>query len=683
MIGQGTSIGFRSLRASRLPHLDRLLEARTCYLLPGMACGVDAVGGWGRKSRSRSAQALAERRGLPFFLVEDGFLRSLERDDPPLSIVIDDFGIYYDATTASRLEMLIAEPLSADETARARSLIAAWRAARVSKYNHAREHRGALPANYVLVCDQTYGDASIHFGQAGPESFERMLQAALAEHPDATVLVKTHPDVITRKKQGYLGPALLAQNQRVLVSGDGCHPVSLLEHAAVVYTVTSQLGLEALLWGKKVRVFGMPFYAGWGLTHDDLPAPARRSSAGLEQLVHASLIRYPRYVDPETGERCEVERVLAHIGLQRRMRERFAPRLHAVGFSRWKKPILKRFLAGSQVQFVSDPSQVPEGAMAVVWGSDRPDVEGDEQSVLRVEDGFLRSVGLGADLTQPVSWVCDDVGLYYNASQASRLDRILMETDFDDALIARARALRAQILATGITKYNLRGAAWQRPAVERPVILVPGQVEGDASIRFGGQDVTTNLGLLQAVRARRPDAFIVYKTHPDVVAGLRERGESEGEAGRYCDQIVTDAAMSDMLDKVDEVHTLTSLAGFEALMRGKPVACYGQPFYAGWGLTADVAPVLHRGRGLSLDQLVAAALILYPTYLSRVTGVFTTPERAVEELIAWRNSGGGGAPWWRKALRPVFRLAKETRMWRNAQRRRCSPSIRKMMLYGR
>ena len=167
MIGQGTSIGFRSLRASRLPHLDRLLEARTCYLLPGMACGVDAVGGWGRKSRSRSAQALAERRGLPFFLVEDGFLRSLERDDPPLSIVIDDFGIYYDATTASRLEMLIAEPLSADETARARSLIAAWRAARVSKYNHAREHRGALPANYVLVCDQTYGDASIHFGRRG------------------------------------------------------------------------------------------------------------------------------------------------------------------------------------------------------------------------------------------------------------------------------------------------------------------------------------------------------------------------------------------------------------------------------------------------------------------------------------------------------------------------------------
>ena len=118
-------------------------------------------------------------------------------------------------------------------------------------------------------------------------------------------------------------------------------------------------------------------------------------------------------------------------------------------------------------------------------------------------------------------------------------------------------------------------------------------------------------------------------------------------------------------------------------MRGKPVSCYGQPFYSGWGLTTDLYPVAHRGRYVSLDQLVAAALILYPTYLSRVTGCFTTPERAIEELIAWRETGGGGSPLWRKALRPVFRLAKEIRTRRDALHRRRSLSMHETTSHGR
>ena len=43
--------------------------------------------------------------------------------------------------------------------------------------------------------------------------------------------------------------------------------------------------------------------------------------------------------------------------------------------------------------------------------------------------------------------------------------------------------------------------------------------------------------------------------------------------------------MDVLLGIVDEVHTLTSLTGFEALLRGIEVHAYGGPFYAGWGLT--------------------------------------------------------------------------------------------------
>ena len=117
--------------------------------------------------------------------------------------------------------------------------------------------------------------------------------------------------------------------------------------------------------------------------------------------------------------------------------------------------------------------------------------------------------------------------------------------------------------------------------------------------------------------------------------------------------------MGTLLSSVDEVHVLTSLAGFEALLRWKKVTCYGQPFYAGWGLTDDIVTPVRRTRRLTLDELVAGALILYPTYVSRVTGKFTTAERALDELLEWRQQKPTGMPLWRKALRVLLRIGKK------------------------
>jgi capsular polysaccharide export protein len=643
---------YASRPIARLPHISTFLEGHP-----------EAVVGWGRKRSGAIAQQLAARKQLPFLLLEDGFLRSVEREDPPLSIVLDDLGIYYDASGPSRLEKLIAEPLDQEAVARSRALIQAWRKARVSKYNHAREYTGSLPADsvttpHVLVCDQTYGDASVKCGQADDSSFARMLSAALDENPDSLIIVKTHPDVLLRKKRGYFDLAQLQNMPRVVLLAQDCHPARLIEEAQAVYVVTSQMGFEGLLWGKKVRTFGMPFYAGWGLTEDDMPSPARRKQVPLEQLVHAALVRYPRYVDPETGKRCDPEAVLAHIGLQRAMRGRFASEVYALGFSPWKKPILRRFLGGSNVRFARTPSRVPAGATVAIWGSETPPDLSPESKVLRLEDGFLRSVGLGADLIHPVSWNCDPLGIYYDSRSPSQLERLLAETDFSPSLIARAKALRQRILAAGITKYNTGETFWRRPEGDRRVILVPGQVEHDASIRFGAPGIRTNMEMLRVVRDAHPDAYIVYKPHPDVVAGLRAAGCDENSAGSLCDEVVTNCSMAALLGQVDEVHTLTSLTGFEALLREVPVTCYGQPFYAGWGLTADMAPIARRTRGLNLDGLVAGALILYPAYVSRITGRFTTPERAVEELIAWRKRGGGRLSPYRRFLRTLMWAAK-------------------------
>lgn len=619
--------------------------------------------GWGLKASGKRARAIADRCGLAFLLLEDGFIRSVGvgQEEFSLSLVVDDLGIYYDAGRPSRLEGLIAGELTPRAVERARALLEIWQHMGVSKYNYAPDLAQPLPQPYVLVADQTFGDASIRHGLADAGSFARMLDAALAENPAATVVLKVHPEVMQGRKKGHFDVGALQKNPRILVLAEDVHAASLIAGADAVYTVTSQMGFEGLLWGKRVRTFGMPFYAGWGLTEDELPAPERRRPVALENLVHAALVDYPRYVDPETGERCEPERVIEWMGLQRRMRSRFPAELYAVGFSDWKKPIIRDFHQGSRVHFIKRLGQAPIGATVIAWGTKALGMLG-ERSVICLEDAFLRSVGLGADLVRPLSWVMDGQGLYYDATQPSRLETLLLDTDFDPTLLQRAAALRERIVSTGLTKYNVGAGGWMRPPGKARVILVPGQVESDASIAFGAPEgvcaVRRNMDLLRAVRTANPDAWVVYKPHPDVLAGLRIKGVDENLALQWCDEQIIDASMGDLLAQVDEVHVITSLAGFEALLRGKRVVCYGQPFYAGWGLTRDMAPLPRRTRHLPLDALVAATLILYPTYISRTTGRFTTPERALDELLIWRERGASTLPWWRKLLRVVLRFYK-------------------------
>jgi capsular polysaccharide export protein len=328
-------------------------------------------------------------------------------------------------------------------------------------------------------------------------------------------------------------------------------------------------------------------------------------------------------------------------------------KLLAYAFPRWKRRFVRRCFAGDSVRFVAEGAPLPVDADGLLlWGM-RAAPAGCALPVRRLEDGFLRSVGLGAELVRPLSWVVDDTGIYYDATRPSGLEQILANFDFDAALLARARAFRERVVGLGLTKYNVGATPWQRPAGGQRVILVVGQVESDASLAYGAPGICTNLGLLQAVRAAHPGDWVVYKPHPDVVAGLRRQGAGEGGARAWCDEIVLEAAMGELLSCVDEVHCMTSLAGFEALLRGKLVHCHGLPFYAGWGLTVDALPCPRRGRRLSLDELVAGTLLCYPSYIGPRGPV--SAEAALEELERWKARRGGKTRWWQAVSRVFLR----------------------------
>jgi capsular polysaccharide export protein len=297
-----------------------LATTKTIANLPHLATFLadmpDAVAGWGRKPSGRRAIWLAALLRRRFALLEDGFIRSVARHAPTLSLLVDEIGVYYDAHRPSAMEQAIAQGIDASQAERARRLAHRWRTHRISKYNHASEYRGALPSKYVLVVDQTFGDLSIAGGLACPQSFQKMLSAALDENRDASIVLKVHPDVHTNAKRGQFPPSLLHHSRVVVVDAD-CHSASLIEGAQAVYCVTSLMGFEALLWDKPLRCFGMPFYAGWGLSEDELPRPTRRRRATLEDVIHAALVTVARYAAPEDGSRWEAEQVIDHVAKAR------------------------------------------------------------------------------------------------------------------------------------------------------------------------------------------------------------------------------------------------------------------------------------------------------------------------------------------------------------------------------
>lgn len=627
---------------------------------------MDVAAGWGLRPTTGKALSYAGKHRVPYVALEDGFLRSFGTGElfPPLSMVVDNTGIYYDCTRPSAIEQLLASDadLLQPDAHKVKQVLVQFLQAGLSKYNHAPDMPAAVlraqDTHRVLVVDQTAGDMSVARGGADAVTFEVMLAAALEENPEATVYVKTHPEVSAGRKGGYL--THVQPSERVVVLRDAVNPLSLIRQMDKVYVVSSTMGFEALLAGKPVTCFGVPWYAGWGVTDDRQPhhpAMVRRAAGtgryrSVEELFAAGYMRYTRYLNPETHQLGSIDNVMTWLERQRSMAQRFAGRMICVGFPGWRAWNFRQMLSldATKVCHVRSAKAAaalkPSGLDCLIcWGRVPP--VGLENlaaqcgvRLLRMEDGFVRSVGLGSDLIPSQSFVLDERGIYFDPSQPSDLEVMLNSRQLTDEDLQRARAVRAFIVQHGITKYNLEPlmpVCW--PSQGRQVVLVPGQVEDDASIRFGcdSTGVCTNLGLLQAARTQFPGAFIVYKPHPDVVSGNRRGKLAVRAALEWADHVELQASVVSCIESCDVVVTMTSLTGFDALLRGKQVVVHGRPFYAGWGLTQDLLPVPRRSRQRSLDELVACAMLHYPLYWDPVLKGYTSCEAVLLQLLERRD----------------------------------------------
>jgi len=477
----------------------------------------------------------------------------------------------------------------------------------------------------VLVLDQTLDDASVNYGAMDAEGFIAMLQRAVDHNPEARIVVRTHPDVVAGRKKGYLQQRATELGLEISAAAD--NPIPWLKRAAIVYAGTSQLGYEALLCGCTVKVAGLPFYAGWGLTEDFQRIERRKQTRTLDQLFYASHIYYAAYCCPVSGEPWTLRDCLNHVVLQQRYFRRNAGNHVCVGITPWKRRYIAQFLRSphGKLRFVRINDSIGD-EIPVYWSYFDEKQNNTEQlkknenylssckNLKRIEDGFIRSIGLGSDFNAPSSLVLDDT-----VDRASRLLKLVQKSN--------------------VTKYNsmLSGTSAHVGVTTKKiqkVLLVVGQVEGDQSIIKGSATVNSNSKLLMAVRNANPKAHIVYRPHPDVVSGNRSGKVSDAILSECADQVETSISFLDCLKLCNELHTMTSLSGFEALTRGVKVVTYGTPFYAGWGLTTDLVRTPRRTKTRTLEELVFLTLAVYPHYIDLDSGEFITTEQLISMLAS-------------------------------------------------
>ncbi|EDC4804369.1 capsular polysaccharide biosynthesis protein [Campylobacter jejuni] len=604
---------------------------------------------------------LAKKYKAKFILLEDGFIRSLNlgvENSPSFSIVKDDIGVYYDATAPSKLENLLnTYEFKDEEIKQAKKAIELIKKYKISKYNNNLD----IPDDYfqkdekrVLIITQTANDASLEFGLSKDFKTVDMIKDAIKENPDSKIYIKIHPDVLSGKKQSDLVINFLPK-ECILIT-ENFNPIALLEFFDKVYTKTSGMGFEALIQECECICYGMPFYAGWGLTKDKLECKRRMQKRSLEEVFYAAYILYSEYFNSYLNQKSNIFDTIQTLAKYKDMEKVNSNRLFMLGFTLWKRHFIKPFFKAKNNEIIFLNSikslvryKLKEDDKFFIWGR-RIDYnvlkttlikKAQDENLLHfipkislVEDGFIRSISLGSDLTRPFSLIVDDKGLYIDPNKPSKLEELLQNEIFDENMLNRAKNIIKILLENRFSKYNgLKHEDLKINAkIGQKIILIPAQVEDDASMILGGFGLST-LDLLKEVRSKNQDAYIIFKPHPDVLSGNRVGLKDETLILEFCDEIVKDCSIDSAIKIADEIHTITSTSGFDALLRAKKVFTYGMPFYAGWGLTKDKHKCERRTRKLSLEELVAGALITYPRYINPKTKTLCEIEVCLDIML--------------------------------------------------
>ncbi len=304
------------------------------------------------------------------------------------------------------------------------------------------------------------------------------------------------------------------------------------------------------------------------------------------------------------------------------------------GFNNWKWGFVSDYLPEYRTAFaprkilsaqsLSAIKRFPlKPAAFIFWGYTEPDsvrryAQANNIKIYRMEDGFIRSSSLGASHSTPYSLVLDTKGLHYNPEETSDIEEILNNHTFSEQELASAKTCMDLMQDLALSKYNPPSLNTDNQAVIkiRKRVVVLGQVDDDMSIRLGNPDRWSMIELIRLAKLENPDADILYRPHPDIYQGYQTSKFRKRAVEKICELASPEIPLSEFLDTVDHVYTITSLSGLEALLKGKKVTVVGAAFYAGWGLTDDRIKFPRRTAKRTLLELYAGVYLKYPRYLA-------------------------------------------------------------------
>ncbi|CTQ54736.1 Capsule polysaccharide biosynthesis protein [Roseibium album] len=265
-------------------------------------------------------------------------------------------------------------------------------------------------------------------------------------------------------------------------------------------------------------------------------------------------------------------------------------------------------------------------ARAYAWSRNIP--------YIAFEDGFLRSVQPGRS-ERPVSLVLDRTGIYYDATAPSDLEGLIVRNAGIAGADSAGRDIMDALRSRRLSKYNnavLDDLTGFDASISADRVLVVDQTAGDASIRGAMASDDTFQDMLVTAVSENPGADILVRVHPETAMGVK--------SGHFTPQAIDAIATTTpavrtaidtarlrlvsepvnpwvLLEACSRLYCVSSQLGFEGLMAGCEVNCFGMPFYGGWGLTRDrrVSSPLRRGSA-SLGQLAASVYLDYMYYFS-------------------------------------------------------------------
>ena len=284
---------------------------------------------WGYKKTGMSLDTLNKiiNQDNKFFLFEDGFIRSItgydnrqKKDEysKGISFVIDDLTCYYDFNKPSRIEQMLNDKnliITEKEKQRAKDLIKLINDNKIMRYNSYPIYKpeiGRKGKKKVLIFDQSYDDEySIYKTNSNDETYKKMFESALNENPNYDIIIRIDQHNIDKKFSSFL-TKVKEKDNIYKVYGNISAPC-LIDMCDKIYVCNTSLGLFSLMKNKEVHIFGLPFYANWGLSIDDKICPRRKNKRTIEELVYITFMLYTYYVDPRTKSRCEVEQAIDYI----------------------------------------------------------------------------------------------------------------------------------------------------------------------------------------------------------------------------------------------------------------------------------------------------------------------------------------------------------------------------------